>query len=75
MDTGDDKDAKLNFKDNLTFYVYSDSETGGAASGVKLMGDFEGFYIDDPSNPVIVTEGAKALALGAASALVLATLA
>jgi hypothetical protein len=70
MDTGDDNDNMLVFKDNLTVVFEIES-------GSKFNGMAAGFYLDDPWNPVIVVEtGAKTLAAGvlSAAALVYATL-
>jgi hypothetical protein len=62
-DGGDD--FKLNFKDNLTVYWK-------LKDGQDSMGFFEGFYLDDPLNPVIT--GAKTLIAGTISvAALLAT--
>ena len=71
MNTGDNDDNILNFKDNLTvaFMIQSAS---------KFQGKVEGFYLDDPWNPVIVAESnAQKLAAGvlSAAALVYATIA
>jgi hypothetical protein len=63
-DSSDNEDLKLTWKDNLTVYWKIEDTAGGKAQGM-----FEGFYVDDPMNPVIT--GAKTLIAGTISAAAL----